>query len=173
MTLSGKMMVDLHDVVEELEKWETGKGVILKGSSGNFCSGGDLDFARQTGTAEEGYMMSSFMHHVLNKFQRLPLISVAVIEGIGALGGGAELAVSCDFRLMSGKSKAFGFVHAKMGILPAWGGTTRLVEKIGYNRALDLLSSARILNPGECLKIGLVDEVTKRLFKLSKLKFSS
>lgn len=157
--ISGKMMVDLHDIVENLESWKTGKGIILKGSHGNFCSGGDLNFVRQIANAEDGYMMATFMHHVLNKFQRLPLISVALIEGAGALGGGAEIATACDFRLMSESCNGFGFVHAKMGIIPAWGGTTRLVEKIGYTKALDMMSSAKVLKPRDCLKIGLVDEV--------------
>lgn len=77
------MIIDLHDAVEELEKWNEGKGVILKGAGGNFCSGGDLNFARATGTPEEGFMMSTFMQDTLNRFQRLPLISVALVEGAG------------------------------------------------------------------------------------------
>lgn len=76
-------MVDLHDAVEELHNWTEGKGVILKGKDGNFCSGGDLDFVRQISTPEEGFMMSTFMQNTMNKFQRLPMISVALIEGIG------------------------------------------------------------------------------------------
>ena len=158
-------MVDLHDIVENLENWKTGKGIILKGSQGNFCSGGDLDFAKQTANAEDGYMMATFMHHVLNKFQRLPLISVAMIEGTGALGGGAEITTACDFRLMTESCKGFGFVHAKMGIIPAWGGTGRLVQKIGYTKALDIMSSARILKASDCLQMGLVDQVRMRIFR--------
>lgn len=76
-------MVDMHDVVQELETWTEGKGIVLKGKNNNFCSGGDLDFVKQINTPEEGFMMSTFMHHVLNKFQRLPMISIALIEGIG------------------------------------------------------------------------------------------
>lgn len=76
-------MVDLQHIVNELDLWKEGKGVILKGSGQNFCSGGDLDFARSTGTADEGFMMATFMHNILTKFQQLPLISVALVEGVG------------------------------------------------------------------------------------------
>ncbi|KAK6639699.1 hypothetical protein RUM43_007974 [Polyplax serrata] len=160
--MSGKMMVDLHDAVEELHNWTEGKGVILKGKDGNFCSGGDLDFVRQISTPEEGFMMSTFMQNTMNKFQRLPMISVALIEGIGGLGGGAELSVACDFRLMTETCKGIGFVHLKMGILPAWGGTNRLVEKIGPTKALEVLSTAKIFTPTECLKLGLADDIVPR-----------
>ncbi|KAL0269658.1 UNVERIFIED_CONTAM: hypothetical protein PYX00_007312 [Menopon gallinae] len=157
--MSGKMMVDLYDVVEELEKWKEGKGLILKGADGNFCSGGDLNFARATGTAEEGFMMSTLMQDALNRFQRLPLISVAVVEGSGAIGGGAELSVACDYRIVSEMSQGIGFVHGKMCIIPAWGGTKRLVERIGYRKALEVLSKGRIMSPSECIHLGLADEV--------------
>lgn len=72
--------------------------------------------------------------------------------------------MACDFRIISESCKGIGFVHAKMGILPAWGGTNRLVHTVGHRKALDLLSTARIAAPSECLRIGLVDEVlTKKI----------
>lgn len=80
---SGKMMGDLLNVVTQLEDWKTGKGVMLCGSGGNFCSGGDLNFARGTGNADDGFRMATFMDSVLSRFQTLPLISVALVEGCG------------------------------------------------------------------------------------------
>lgn len=76
-------MGELLDVVLKLGAWKEGKGVILHGSSGNFCSGGDLALARGTGNPDGGFMMATFMDHVLSSFQTLPLITVAVIEGCG------------------------------------------------------------------------------------------
>lgn len=116
-------MVDFRDCVEELEKWQEGKAVILCGRYGNFCSGGDLDFARSTGTPEAGARMSTWMQDALMRLQRLPLISVCLIEG-SALGGGAEISVSCDY-IIAAENMRFGFVHGKMGIITAWGGATR------------------------------------------------
>lgn len=67
------------------------------------------------------------------------------------------MAVSCDFRLMTPtENTGIGFVHSKMGIVPAWGGCNRLVKLIGKQTALDILSTAKILKCEEAIKIGLV-----------------
>lgn len=89
-----------------------------------------------------------------------PKDSLKFVSFSGGLGGGAELSVACDFRLMTETCKGIGFVHLKMGILPAWGGTNRLVEKIGPTKALEVLSTAKIFSPTECLKLGLADDVS-------------
>lgn len=79
----GKMMVDLDSAVSQLESWKTAKGLLIMGVENNFCSGGDLDFAEKTATAEGGYKMAKFMQNILMRLQQLPLISVAFIEGFG------------------------------------------------------------------------------------------
>lgn len=76
-------MVDLDEIVDKLERWTEGKGVILYGAAENFCSGGDLNFANQINNPELGYAMSTYMNHVLEKFKKLPMITVAYIEGTG------------------------------------------------------------------------------------------
>lgn len=117
------MMVQLRDSVEHLEKWQTGKALILKGSPGYFCSGGDLDFARATGTEEEASYMAIWMQDALSRLEKLSMFSVCLIDGI-CLGGGTEISVACDYILASEKAK-FGVVHGKMGIITAWGGGFR------------------------------------------------
>jgi len=155
--ITGLMMVQLEEAVSKLEKWTKGKGVLIYGAEDNFCSGGDLNFAQQTGTPEGGYKMATFMQNVLIRLQQLPLISVAFINGF-ALGGGAELAISCDFRLFS-KTASMGFVHARMGITPAWGGMTTAIHTLGYRTALDLVTTARVVKTPEAQAIGLCDTV--------------
>lgn len=81
----GKMMADLDKIIDKLNRWTEGKGVILYGADGNFCSGADLNFANQIGSPELGYAMSTYMNHVLEKFKKLPFITVAYIEGTGKL----------------------------------------------------------------------------------------
>ncbi|CAG9813983.1 unnamed protein product [Phaedon cochleariae] len=120
--MSGKMMVDLGKCVSKLEKWETGKAVIILGAGENFCSGGDLDFAKATGTAKEGFYMSYYMQDTLKRFRKLPMVSVSLVHG-PAVGGGSELAVFADYILVTDNAK-LGFVHGKMGIITAWGGGT-------------------------------------------------
>lgn len=82
-TVQGKMMVELADAVDTLESWSTGKGLIIYGHEHNFCSGGDLNMARMFANPDDGFRMAVFMQKVLNQLENLPLISVALIEGVG------------------------------------------------------------------------------------------
>lgn len=76
-------MVELSDAVDILGSWSTGKGLILYGHEHNFCSGGDLNMARMFSNPDNGFCMAVFMQKVLYQLENLPLISVALIEGIG------------------------------------------------------------------------------------------
>ena len=74
------------------------------------------------------------------------------------LGGGAELSTACDFRVMSSSAR-LGFVQIKMGLTTGWGATTRLVHLFGRQKALGLLTSAKVFSAEEAEKEGLVDHV--------------
>ncbi|XP_006834745.1 PREDICTED: ethylmalonyl-CoA decarboxylase isoform X2 [Chrysochloris asiatica] len=138
---SGVMMLQLLEKVIELENWTEGKGFIVCGANNTFSSGSDLNAVKALGTPEK----------------RLPLISVALIQG-RALGGGAEFITACDFRLMTPESE-IRFVHKEMGIIPSWGGTTRLVEILGSREALKVLTGALKLDSKKAFRIGMVEEV--------------
>lgn len=154
---SGSMMVDLEERVTELEKWTEGKGLIVRGAAGTFCSGSDLNAVRAISNPQDGMKMCMFMQNALTRLLRLPLISVAVVEG-RALGGGAELVTACDFRLMV-RGSVVQFVHKHMGLVPGWGGAARLVRVVGSPSALKLLSGALKVDPDLGLQIGLADGV--------------
>lgn len=91
--LTGYMMVKLAEVIDELEQWEHGKALVLHGCEGSFCSGADLSVVKEIITPEEGNLICAFMQRTLTRLGRLPLVSVAAIEG-RALGGGAEVSRS-------------------------------------------------------------------------------
>nr|XP_045015284.1 ethylmalonyl-CoA decarboxylase isoform X3 [Jaculus jaculus]XP_045015285.1 ethylmalonyl-CoA decarboxylase isoform X3 [Jaculus jaculus]XP_045015286.1 ethylmalonyl-CoA decarboxylase isoform X3 [Jaculus jaculus] len=154
---SGAMMLQLLERVIELENWTEGKGLIVHGANSMFCSGSDLNAVKALATPEDGMALSMFMQNTLTKFMRLPLISVALVQG-RALGGGAEFTTACDFRLMTPESE-IRFVHKEMGIVPSWGGASRLVEIIGSRQALKVLSGALKLDSKKALNIGMADEV--------------
>ncbi|NP_001315065.1 ethylmalonyl-CoA decarboxylase isoform 1 [Danio rerio] len=154
---SGCMMLELEQRVNELEIWTEGKAVIVQGAAGNFCSGSDLNAVRAIANPHDGMKMCEFMQNTLARLLRLPLISVALVEG-RALGGGAELTTACDFRLMTSDA-VIQFVHKHMGLVPGWGGAARLVGIIGSRNALKLLSGARKVDPDYGKQMGLVDEV--------------
>ncbi|XP_034409032.1 ethylmalonyl-CoA decarboxylase [Cyclopterus lumpus] len=154
---SGSMMVELEERVSQLESWVDGKGVIVQGAAGTFCSGSDLNAVRAISNPQDGVKMCMFMQNALTRLLRVPLISVALVEG-RALGGGAELATACDFRLMASGS-AIQFVHKHMGLVPGWGGAARLCRIVGGRNALKLLGGALKVDPELGLQIGLADGV--------------
>ncbi|XP_051577568.1 ethylmalonyl-CoA decarboxylase [Myxocyprinus asiaticus] len=154
---TGSMMLELEERVHELETWSEGKGVIVQGAAGTFCSGSDLNAVRAIANPHDGMKMCEFMQSTLTRLLRLPLISVALVEG-RALGGGAELTTACDFRLMTSDG-VIQFVHKHMGLVPGWGGAARLVRIVGSQNALKLLGGAKKVDPDFGKQIGLVDEV--------------
>ncbi|XP_018612686.2 ethylmalonyl-CoA decarboxylase [Scleropages formosus] len=154
---SGTMMLQLQEQVTQLEGWREGKGLVVRGAAGTFCSGSDLNAVRAISNPEDGVKMCKFMQDTLTRLLRLPLISVALVEG-RALGGGAELTTACDFRLMTPGSE-IQFVHKHMGLVPGWGGAARLVRIVGSQNALKLLSAAQKVNSSYAEQIGLSDGV--------------
>nr|KAF6504782.1 ethylmalonyl-CoA decarboxylase 1 [Rousettus aegyptiacus] len=107
--------------------------------------------------SQDGIALSMFMQNTLTRLMRLPLISIALIQG-WALGGGAEFTTACDFRLMT-KESNIRFVHKEIGIVPSWGGATRLVEIIGSRQALKVLTGALKLDSQKALNLRMVEEV--------------
>ena len=104
-------MVELADHVMELSQWEAGKGLILRGANNSFCSGGDLTTVSHILNCRDGDRMSRFMHDTLTRLHALPLVSVALVQGV-ALGGGAEISTACDIRVMTDTAR-IGFVQVR------------------------------------------------------------
>lgn len=149
-------MVELRDIVRELETWTAGKAVLLHGAAGVFCSGGDLKTTMgKLDDNVKGGKMCAFMQATLNRLYNLPLVSAALVQG-NALGGGAEMATACDFRIMSQSAK-IGWVQGRMGLTTGWGGGARLVQLVGRTHALDLLASSQILTAEQALSLGLAN----------------
>ncbi|CAM9679848.1 unnamed protein product [Chrysoparadoxa australica] len=168
---TGAMMLELRAALSKLEQWD-GVGLVVCGQPGgagsgdgggdighNFCAGMDLSLARDHLLTEEGdgKLMSRLMSDTLTRLGRLPLISIACIEG-AAVGGGAELATACDFRVLS-RSAKLQFKHVQMGLTPGWGGLNRLMRITGRREALRLLAWSEPLNAQEALTRGLGDEL--------------
>ncbi|PKK33320.1 ethylmalonyl-CoA decarboxylase isoform X2 [Columba livia] len=153
---TGTMMLELQERVTELENWKDGKGLIIYGAGNTFCSGSDLNAVKAMSNSQDGMNMCMFMQNTLTRLMRLPLISVALVQG-KAIGGGAELTTACDFRLMAPGSE-IRFVHKHMGLVPGWGGAARLVRMVGSRAALQLLSGAARVDPQRALCLGLSEE---------------
>ncbi|MEO0603600.1 MAG: enoyl-CoA hydratase/isomerase family protein, partial [Myxococcota bacterium] len=121
-----------------------------------FCAGGHLaDVERALAEPGAARDMAVAMTTALDALGDLPVVSVAALDGL-AIGGGAELAVACDWRVAAPLARIH-FIHTKLGIAPGWGGTSRLARIVGPRRALRILTSARWISSGEAHSMGLVD----------------
>lgn len=153
--LSGKMMCELLDAVETLERSQDVSLVLVQGEGDFFCSGADLSVIEKI----NGETMCTFMQETTERLRNLKAVSVAVISG-GCVGGGTELATACDMRVFA-SGAIWRCVHPRMGITTGWGGGRRLQSLVGRQHAIDLLCGARkVSDPQELLSLGLATAIS-------------
>lgn len=134
------------------------RALIVTGAGAAFASGGDIQELQAFPSRADGLRLASLMGDALARLEALPCPTIAAING-PARGGGAELAVACDLRVID-EAADIGFVQSRLGIIPAWGGGQRLLRAIGYARALDLLATGRVISAAEAFALRLVNLVT-------------
>jgi enoyl-CoA hydratase/carnithine racemase len=148
----------LHQSIVEAGEDERVRAVVLTAAGADvFVAGGDLKEFRELDMDVEGAQQIVDMGVAMDCIESCAVPVIAAITG-DVLGGGCELLVLCDLAIME-EHAAIEFRHATMGLTPAWGGTTRLAERVGTMRAADLLLSARRVNATEALQLGLVSQV--------------
>jgi len=155
--VSTAMARDLAAATAELAADEDVRAVVLTSTSPKaFCVGADLkernsfsdaDLMQQRPVARAAYT------GVLN----LPVPSIAVVEGF-ALGGGLEIALSCDL-IVAGEAAVVGLPEVSVGVIPGGGGTQLLTRRIGWLRAAGMVFTARRMAAAEAAALGVVDEV--------------
>ncbi len=133
-------------------------GIIITGTGPKaFVAGADIsEFSSYT--VEEGKKLSSDGQIVFKSIELCPKPVIAAVNGF-ALGGGCELAMSCHLRVASDNAK-FGQPEVKLGLIPGYAGTQRLVQLIGKGKAMELLMTADMIGADEALRLGLVNHVT-------------
>lgn len=136
---------------------ETTRCLIITGAgSKSFVAGADIA-EMSTLTKEEGAAFGTIGNDVFRKLETLPIPVIAAVNGF-ALGGGCELAMSCDIRICS-ENAVFGQPEVGLGITPGFGGTQRLVRLVGVGMAKQMIYSARNIKAEEAYRIGLVNNV--------------
>ncbi len=143
--------------VDEIANTPDLRAVIITGTGQAFLSGADLSEMQHYPTRADGRRLASIMGDALNRLESLPVVTIAAING-AARGGGAEVAVACDLRLMAAEA-TIAFVHARLGLIPGWGGGERLFRLVGPGRALELLAATQVLTAEQAEQIGLVNQV--------------
>ncbi len=154
--LNSEVLDDLSNVFDSIDL-ETVRCVVLTGAGDkSFVAGADIG-EMSTLTKAEGEAFGKKGNDVFRKIETFPLPVIAAINGF-ALGGGNELAMSCDFRICS-ENAVFGQPEVGLGITPGFGGTQRLARLVGAGYAKYMIYTARNIKADEAYRIGLVNQV--------------
>ncbi len=156
-------MSELSDHVDAIERDNSLRGLIMASAKKSiFIAGADLKtILKQAQTGE----MREFIaegQQVFNRIAALKIPTVAAIHGACA-GGGYEVTLACDWRIASDDpATRIGLPETTLGLIPAWGGSTRLPRLIGEEQASEVILNGKLYPAAEALKLGLVDEVVPK-----------
>lgn len=155
--LSEPLLRNLREIMGKLEAEEDLRVVVITGAGEKaFCAGADVGELTDP-SIDELEDADVWARNILTRLSNFPCPVIAAINGY-ALGGGLELALSCDIRLASEKAK-MGLVETKIGLIAGWGGSQRLPRTIGVGQAKKMMFSAEKVKAEKALQIGLVEEV--------------
>ena len=154
--LNSTVVSELEQVISEVEKDAELGAFIITGEGRSFVAGADIG-SMSTMTKAEGEAFGKLGNDIFLMIENFPLPVIAAVNGF-ALGGGNELAMSCDIRLCSDNA-VFGQPEVGLGITPGFGGTQRLARLVGMGMAKQLVYSALNIKADEALRIGLVNAV--------------
>lgn len=156
--LNGALVEELAQAFDEIEKDDQVDVVILTGKGRAFVAGADIS-EMATMNAQQAAQWAKGSMEVFRKIETLSVPVIAAVNGF-ALGGGCEIAMSCDIRIASTKAK-FGQPEVGLGITPGFGGTQRLPRLVGLGKAKQLIFTGALIDAEEAHRIGLVDEVVE------------
>ncbi|HEY8952083.1 MAG TPA: enoyl-CoA hydratase/isomerase family protein [Candidatus Dormibacteraeota bacterium] len=150
--------MDELDEALEMVRLQRARVLVIRGAGDKaFCAGGDIKELERLRSEGEAAAMAHRMRAILD---RIPQLAIPVIAGLNgdALGGGAELAIACDFRIAAEHAR-IGFPQITLGLMPAWGASERLAALVGRARALSILLGGQPVAATEALQLGLVEIV--------------
>ncbi|MEO7027875.1 MAG: enoyl-CoA hydratase-related protein [Acidobacteriaceae bacterium] len=155
--LNAAMFDDLERVFEALCEDENVRVILLTGAGDRaFAAGADIRGLSQT-DAQSGRAVSNRGQQVFRQIELCRKPVIACVNGV-ALGGGCELAMACTLRIASETAK-MGMPEVKLGLIPGYGGTQRLVRLVGRGAALRMMLTASVVGAEEALRLGLVQQV--------------
>jgi len=156
--LSTEVLLELESLLKEMPQQERLSILLFKSAKRDiFIAGADIREIEEIVTREEALDKVRQGRRILGMIPQLAVPTLAVIDG-AALGGGFELALACDFRLATENPKTkIGLPEVSLGVMPGFGGTVRLRELIGVQKALELILGSKQLNGKKAEHLGLVD----------------
>ncbi len=160
--LTSAVLTRFNDLLGEAEQGITAgriKAVIVRsGKDGSFIAGADIDEIAEITDPAEGAEKARLGQAIFTRLSRLKAPVIAAIDGI-CLGGGTEMILACRYRLASDRKETrIGLPEVMLGILPGFGGTTRLPRLVGLSNALPIILTGKPVDAKKAERTGLVDE---------------
>ena len=167
--LNSSVLNEMGDFLRQIGEmsFEHAKALIITGGGEkSFVAGADIKEISEL-TEEQAFQFAQRGQMLFHELSLLRIPVVAAVNGF-ALGGGLELALSCDFIYASDNAK-FGLPEVTLGLLPGFGGTVRLLQAVGLRKARQLTYTGDLIDASEAQKIGLVNHVTSQQNLLSEV----
>jgi enoyl-CoA hydratase len=163
--LSGALMDELVDALQELDRDDDIRCIVLGGSQRAFAAGADIT------ELAEGTPISLYQNRRIDRWDAIRGIRTPLVAAVSGycLGGGCELAMACDL-IVASESARFGQPEIQLGVMPGAGGTQRLTHAVGKALAMDMILTGRMLTADEALRAGLVARVVAREAWLDEAK---
>jgi 3-hydroxyacyl-CoA dehydrogenase/enoyl-CoA hydratase/3-hydroxybutyryl-CoA epimerase len=154
---------ELNEHLDLVENDASLRGLIIESAKKSiFIAGADLKTLLQQAQSGDMRAFIARGQRIFSRLADLKIPTVAAIHGASA-GGGYEVALACDYRIASDdRATRIGLPETTLGLIPAWGGCTRLPRLIGIEKAADVILKGKLYSAQEVLKLGLVDEVVPR-----------
>ncbi len=160
--LNTETLLELSALLDEIALDDELSVIIFTGEGKAFIAGADIK-EMATLNAEDGRQFGVLGQGVFRKLEKLEKVTIAAVNGF-ALGGGMELAMSCDMRFASEKAK-FGQPEVTLGITPGFAGTQRLPRLVGPARAKELIFTGKMVDANYAKSIGLINDIYENLLE--------
>ena len=154
--LNSQVLADLDAALDAVDLSEIRCLIVRGAGEKSFVAGADIAQMKEL-SKEEAEAFGKQGNDVMRKLEAFPIPTIAAVGGY-ALGGGCELAMSCDFRICS-DTAVFGQPETGLGITPGFGGTQRLARIVGVSNAMELILTAKTINAARAQELGLVSHV--------------
>lgn len=158
--LSSEVFYELNEILEPIVESPPVGLVIWSGKQRSFVMGADIKEITMIESAESAYDLARLGQQLLDKLEDLGCPTVAVINGV-CLGGGFELAMACDYRIIHATDKKIiGLPEVKLGLHPGFGGTVRAIQIAGVRAGMQLILTGNPIAPRKAKAQGLIDKIT-------------
>ncbi|GIO27760.1 enoyl-CoA hydratase [Ornithinibacillus bavariensis] len=156
--LSSNLLKALSERLDEIQREEKVKAIVLKGEGRFFSAGADIKEFTSLQEASDYQSLSEFGQQIFDRIENLSIPVIAAIHG-AALGGGLELAMACHIRIATENAK-LGLPELTLGIIPGFAGTQRLPQLVGTPKAYEMILTGEPISAKEAYQLGLVNQIT-------------